>query len=111
MVPTRPHDKMNFCNPKDQLKLTISKVGKLSSNDLSFVQTKDANDYVKSLMKDEEVKVNNYLDDLNDTSPEMKRMLSSMLEFNPFFRSSAREVLKSKIFDEIRIENNERQAP
>mgnify|MGYP000105742680 FL=1 len=34
-----------------------------------------------------------------------------MLEFNPFFRSSAREILKDTIFDDIRIHDNERQAP
>ena len=30
---------------------------------------------------------------------------------NPYFRSSAREVLKSSLFDDIRIHANERQAP
>jgi len=104
-------DKQNFTNPKDQLKLTVKRLGKLTPVDLSFVQTKDAFDYFKSLMKDIEDEPNNYLNDLNNTSPDMKDILTSMLEFNPFFRSSAREILKHKIFDDIRIHENERQAP
>ena len=30
-----------------------------------------------------------------------------MLEFNPYFRPSARQLLKNKIFDSVRIEANE----
>jgi len=41
----------------------------------------------------------------------MKGLLCKMLEMNPYFRSSAREVLKSSLFDDIRIHANERQAP
>lgn len=34
-----------------------------------------------------------------------------MLEINPYFRFSARELLKNPFFDDIRIVDNERQAP
>jgi hypothetical protein len=33
-----------------------------------------------------------------------------MLEFNPYFRQSAREVIKSKLFDDVRIIENEKQS-
>jgi len=74
------------------------------------VQTKDALDYVKGICKDVESGPNNYLDTLTNASDDMKQVLASMLEFNPFFRSSAREALKSKLFDSIRIHANERPA-
>jgi hypothetical protein len=34
-----------------------------------------------------------------------------MLEFNPYFRVTAAECLKNKIFDEIRIPHLEESAP
>ena len=33
-----------------------------------------------------------------------------MLEFNPYFRPSAKELLKNKIFDTVRIDANEDSA-
>lgn len=34
-----------------------------------------------------------------------------MLEFNPFFRQTARELLKNPYFDNIRVADNEMHAP
>ena len=34
-----------------------------------------------------------------------------MLEFNPWFRKSPKELLKMKVFDEIRQESKELDAP
>ena len=33
-----------------------------------------------------------------------------MLEFNPYFRNSAREIIKNKFFDDIRVIANEKRA-
>jgi hypothetical protein len=38
-------------------------------------------------------------------------LLKGMLEFNPYFRLTARECLKNKIFDDIRISEIEKSAP
>jgi hypothetical protein len=38
-------------------------------------------------------------------------MLEAMLEFNQQFRVSAKELLKNKMFDDIRVERLERGAP
>ena len=35
--------------------------------------------------------------------------MESLVRLNPYFRSSAREILKNKLFDDIRIPNNEKQ--
>ena len=34
-----------------------------------------------------------------------------MLEINPYFRKSARELIKNPYFDEIRVKDNEEHAP
>jgi hypothetical protein len=75
IVPSNPHDVENFRNPKDQLKITFKKIGKQSSSSLSFIQTKDAYDYIKNIMKDIDTEQNNYLKDLEQSNPEMKSIL------------------------------------
>ena len=37
-----------------------------------------------------------------NTSPALLKVLESLLEFNPFFRPSATEILRSPVFDKIR---------
>ena len=39
-----------------------------------------------------------------------EKLKDDMLKFNPFFRVSASELLKSKVFDEFRINKNEKSA-
>ena len=43
-------------------------------------------------------------------NPELLKMLESMLEFNPYFRPTAKQLLKNKIFDSVRIKSNEESA-
>lgn len=38
-------------------------------------------------------------------------MLSDMLEFNPFFRPTAKELLQQPIFNQIRVPGLEASAP
>ena len=39
------------------------------------------------------------------------KILSDMLEFNPYFRPTAKECLSNKIFDSIRVPGLESSAP
>lgn len=48
---------------------------------------------------------------LKNSSQAVQRLLTSMLEFNPYSRGSAGELLQNKIFDSIRSEKFERDAP
>lgn len=50
-------------------------------------------------------------DKFEGTSREIIRILENMLKFNPEKRFSAKECLKSPVFDSIRRPNLEREAP
>ena len=45
------------------------------------------------------------------TNAGILRLLKDMLEFNPFFRPTAKECLQNKIFDNIRVAGLEVSAP
>lgn len=45
------------------------------------------------------------------SSPDMQVVLKALLELNPYFRCSANEILKSPIFDSIRVAELEEPAP
>lgn len=44
------------------------------------------------------------------SSPDMIKILEGMLEYNPFFRSTASELLTNKFFDDIRIPGLEKAS-
>ena len=46
-----------------------------------------------------------------DVSKELVALVKRMLEFNPFFRISAADALKSKLFDGIRVPQFEQPSP
>ena len=41
------------------------------------------------------------------TDPELIKILQDLLQFNPYFRPSAADCLKSKLFDDIRISDED----
>ena len=79
-------------------------------NDFSFISSNDAKNYMTDILNsvthstDLECKYPNF-------DPELVKILVQMLEFNPFFRPSAKQLLKSKLFDDFRIKKNEVGAP
>ena len=44
---------------------------------------------------------------LPNVNPELMSIMMQMLEINPYFRPTARQLLKNKIFDSVRIKENE----
>ena len=50
-------------------------------------------------------------DQFKKSAPELIELLEQMLEFNPYFRPTARQLLKNKIFDSIRIPSIEERSP
>ena len=49
--------------------------------------------------------------ELKDVPAEMVKILESMLQFNPYMRHSANECLQSKLFQGIKISDQEITAP
>ena len=47
----------------------------------------------------------------SNTGPELLDLLKRMLTFNPYTRASAKDLLKSHIFDSIRSEDLEKPSP
>ena len=45
------------------------------------------------------------------SNPELVKLLKQMLEINPYFRPSAKQLLKNKLFDKIRRKADVLQAP
>ena len=77
--------------------------GGLSEEDKSFITEKEALRFLDSLRTK---KVTNKYDNLNKRFPFVSKdlldLLVGMLEFNPYLRITAKDALKSKIFDKIR---------
>ena len=53
---------------------------------------------------------NQWRDRLPHISLELLEIITCCLEFNPYFRSSAAEIIKDKWFDDIRLEDIEHRA-
>lgn len=69
--------------------------------DLSFVTDDSAIDYHKSLVNTKER--GSFKTVFPQTSEGLIDLLTGMLEYNPCFRMTAAECLKSKVFDKIRV--------
>lgn len=101
---------MNFNNPDDQIRLIFNKLGSMNENDLSFVTNQSALNYLNKINENISGSSMNYLDQFAGLTLDWRKLLCGMLEFNPYFRLSARELIKNKLFDEYRIIENEKQS-
>lgn len=94
----------------DQLIKIIDRVGgDLSKEDLSFLSDDTAIEYAQQVSSQR--KGSSLSRRFSESSSETVEMLQAMLEFNHQFRLSAKELLKNKMFDDIRVERLERGAP
>lgn len=50
-------------------------------------------------------------DRIADADPNLIKLLKGMLEFNPYFRLTAKQALRNKIFDKIREPHFEKPSP
>ena len=50
------------------------------------------------------------LEEFKDVSPELLKILRNLLELNPYYRKSVSELLKSPLFDKIRVPSLEQPA-
>lgn len=103
------NQKRNIVSKNDQLKMILEILGDQNSEDTSFVSDQSALDYIHTLRPDT-CKIE-FKKEFPFTTPEILDILQSMLEFNPKFRGSASQLLKSKVFDKIRKPEMEVAAP
>jgi mitogen-activated protein kinase 1/3 len=94
---------------QDQIKLMVRMLGKKTDEDLSFITEESVLSHVKMLDKGGPGV------DLEEVFPTVSKpviaLLEKMIEFNPYFRHSAAELLKAKVFDKIRKPSLEKSAP
>jgi len=101
--------KKNIVSKNDQLKVILDILGDQTSEDLSFVTDASALDYIRTL-KSNNCKIQ-FKKEFPFTTPQVLDVLENMLEFNPYFRQSAGDLLKNKVFDCIRRPELEQPAP
>ena len=85
------------------MKLILKHIGPVSSFDLSFMTDDPAIEYIESLnntVKAPKISASN----------DLEKLKYQMLQFNPYFRCSAAEVIKHKNFDKIRLYSKEKSA-
>lgn len=100
---------VNIVSQNDQLKKILDQLGFQDEYDLSFLTDDSAIDYHKSLCTKNAR--GSFKHTFPKTSDGLLDLLTGMLEYNPCFRITAAECLKSKIFDSIRVPQFEKPAP
>ena len=83
------------------MRIIIKKTGHNTPQDICFVTTDNASQYMKSL-KTSPAEVIDYEKEFPHSDPQMLELLKSLIQVNPFFRPTAKECLKNPIFDQVR---------
>ena len=91
------------------MSITLKQLGGVDENDISFITTEDAKQYMKILnskcpKSSCEGPTRPYLRTLKNINPQLLELLENMLQINPYQRWSPAECLAQPIFDEIRRE-------
>ena len=123
---TESYGKKFLINENDQLVKICNR--KMDSIDTSFLTNKETVEYTETLKtitqkkqvesstlnfitKTQTKQVESFTELLPDSHDGLVEILESMTEFNPYFRPSAKDLLKNKIFDDIRLKSFEEEAP
>ena len=94
----------NVVSSNDQLIKICQKYPNMGPMDFSFITNQSVANYQNEI--NASIKSSNkksLAEMFPNTSQELLAILQSMLEFNPFYRPTAKELLKHPIFDKIRI--------
>jgi len=92
---------------EDQLQMIVSKLGPLKDEDMSFLQDKKPKNYLKYLNKEMDT-TTQIQDDLKTYNPQLVEITKNLLEFNPYFRISAKEAILYSEFDSMRVKEFEK---
>ena len=83
------------------MRVIIKRTGQNSIQDTSFITTDNASHYIRSLKTDSS-EVIDYNKELPNINSDLIALLKSLIQVNPFFRPTAKECLKSSVFDTVR---------
>ena len=76
---------------------------------MSFISDDPVLKYVKNL--DKKGRKTEFDEVFKNNSKELMYILDQTLKFNPYFRNSASECIKTQVFDEVRDKKKEISAP
>ena len=93
----------------DQIIKILKEIGLQSPNDASYITDKEVLKYFNNVQSSIQVSDSNKK--LTGLKKEYYEIIMSLLKFNPYHRVSAEACLKNPIFDKIRLEELETQAP
>ena len=82
--------------------LVIKMISILRDVDTSFILSEVKLTYVQELEQSKQ-DVESLVDKFKSTDPALVDLLKKMLEFNPYMRPSAKDLLRESIFDHIRL--------
>ena len=109
--PLSPDPKNPNCMPKqgeeDQLLMIISKLGPLKEDDMCFLLEKKPKSYLKYLNREMDPSTS-IEEDLKNYNPQLVEITRNLLEFNPYFRISAKEAILYTEFDSMRVKEFEK---
>ena len=89
---------------RDQLREIINGLGQCDEQDMSFITSDSGRKYFNLLNAEAPSKRSARLFEFLDMDdPIISQLLRPMLQVNPYFRPTAKELLKSKYFDDVRI--------
>lgn len=86
----------------DSLRVILKKLGRQTEYDLSFLKNDDLKAYLGRLEEADDPDRVPLIDSLQDVPSKLRNLLSGLLEFNPYYRLTAKEALKQSLFDDIR---------
>lgn len=93
------------------LKILQIKGHQETDSDLSYISELGVSKYLKKIQDSYKFKECKLSQIYPNTNREILDLLQQMLEFNPYFRPTAKECLQNRIFDEIRVPGLEAAAP
>ena len=69
---------------------------------MSFLSSDDHYEYVKMCVDEAETPINSLKDIYQGINEDLIDILEQMLQFNPYFRPTTKELLQHHVFDQIR---------
>jgi serine/threonine protein kinase len=95
-------------SPRDQLRLILETKGAPSDRDVQFINDAKAVQYVRALSDRPRVSIGRIF---SPVDPDAVDLLERLLEFNPYYRITAKEALRHRYFAEVRNKTLETEMP